>query len=83
MTMTTQAQRDAAPTVCVTDLIVVVPTSELSAAVDELTSGTSITTFGPSGAASGQSSMNAFDNRRREPLCRWTDITDLNGRSAR
>ncbi len=48
MTTTTPADPTAAPPACVADLIVVVPVAELSAAVDDVLCGTTITALGPS-----------------------------------
>jgi hypothetical protein len=48
MTMTTPADLATTRLACITDLVVVVPAPELSAAVDDVLSGTTITALGSS-----------------------------------
>ena len=61
--MRTPAQPPTAPTACITDLVVVVPASELSAAVDGVLCGTRITALGPSGDLESECLAVATRNR--------------------
>jgi hypothetical protein len=65
------AQHSGAPISCALDLVVVVPASEFSAALDDLTSGTSVATVGPSGDLESECITAALDDRpggRRRPV---------------